>query len=327
MLLQNNNYIIGVDGGGTKTNIALANLNDKILKIVKSGPSNLRNVGIKKAVENVAEGIARILPKAQEIRISSTFIGLPAAEEEFKFKIKEIKKEFFKQKKIAKIFKGKVVIGNDQIVAFKSGTDENDGIVLIAGTGCVAHGWKGKKEYKASGWGWLADEGSAFWIGQKVFQAVLKSLDGRGPKTLLKDFLFLEFKTKKETPNLLNQKIYSSNFTPLERRSFLTGFIETVSLLSLVCDRAAKKEDRLAKQILIEAGKELALSVKTVVKKLNFSNEKFPLVLVGSLFKSKIILDTLKKEIKTFASRAELIIPEKEPVAGAVRLAIEELTK
>jgi len=311
MIVQNNNYVIGVDGGGTKTSVALANLNGKILKIVKSSPSNLRNVGIKKAIESVGKGIAEILPKNKKIRISSTFIGLPAVEEEFRFKTKEIKKEFFKQKKIAKIFKGKIVIGSDQIVAFKSGTDESDGIVLIAGTGCVVHGWKGKKEYKTSGWGWLADEGAAFWIGQKVLQVVLKDLDGRGPKTLLKNFVFRKLKIKKRKAFFLNQKIYSPDF------------IEAVSSLSFICNTAAEKGDKTAKNILAEAGKELALSVKIVVKKLNFSEVKFPLVLIGSVLKSKIVLETVKKEIEKIAPKTEFIIPKQEAVVGAVKLAIE----
>lgn len=310
-----NGYVIGVDGGGTKTIVALAHLNGRILKIAKFGSSNPRNIGIKRAVENVVKGIKSILPKNKKAKILSTFIGLPAVEEELKLKIQEIQKELLTEKRIRQAIRGKVVLDSDQLIAFKSGTDKKEGIVLIAGTGCVAHGWKGKKEHKASGWGWLADEGSAFWVGQKVILAVLKNLDGRGPKTSLKNFVFRHFRIKKQDLYLLNQKIYSQNF------------IEVVAPLSSICNLAAKKGDKLAKEILIEAGKELALSVKTVVKKLNFSNEKFPLVLVGSLLKSKIILDTLKKEIKTFAARAEFIIPAKEPVAGAVKLAIEELTK
>ena len=306
-------YVIGVDGGGTKTELVLANLNGKILKIAKSGPANLRNVGIKKAVENIAEGMAKILPEDKKIKIVSIFVGLPALEEEFKFKLKEIEKEFFNQKKIAKIFKGKVTIGSDQIVAFKSGTEEVDGVVLIVGTGCVAHGWKDKKEYKASGRGWLADEGSAFWIGQKVFQAIWKDLDGRGPKTLLKDFVFHRFRIKKQDPDLLNQKIYSQNF------------IEVIAPLSFICDLAAKNGDKLAKDILIEAGKELVLPIKAVVKKLNFSKEKFPLVLVGGVLKSNTVLNTLKKEVKKVAPKAEFIIPKRNAVAGAVKLAIEKL--
>jgi len=310
---ENNNYVIGVDGGGTKTIVGLSDLNGRILKTEKSGSSNPRNIGVKRAVENVVKGIKSILPKNKKAKILSTFIGLPAVEEELRPKIQEIQKELLTEKRISKAIRGKVVFGSDQLIAFKSGTDKKEGIVLIAGTGCVAHGWDGKREYKASGWGWLADEGSAFWIGQKILQAVLKSLDGRGPKTSLKSFIFHRFRLKAQNPNLLNQKVYSQNF------------IEVVASLSSICNLADKKGDKLAKDILIEAGKELTLPIKAVVKKLNFSKEKFPLVLVGGVLKSNTVLKTLKKEIKKVAPGVEFIIPKKEPVVGAVKLAIEEL--
>jgi len=315
MFLKNHDYVIGVDGGGTKTVAALADLKSKIFKKAKSGSSNPRNVGIKMAIESIAKAVRKILPKNKKIEILSIFIGLPAVGEEFGLRIKEIQKELLKEKRISQVLKGEMVIVSDQLIAFKSGADKKEGIVLIAGTGCVAHGWKGKKEHKASGWGWLADEGSAFWVGQKIFQAVLKNLDGRGPKTLLTDFVFRKFKTKKQNLNLSNQKIYSPNF------------IEAVSSFSSIGNIVARKRDKSAKKILIEAGKELALSVKAVAEKLNFSKQKFPLVLVGSLLKSKIVLDTLKMEIKRFTPGAEFIIPKKEPVAGAVKMAIEKLKK
>jgi len=78
---------------------------------------------------------------------------------------------------------------------------------------------------------------------------------------------------------------------------------------------------------LIETGKELALSTKTVIKKLNFQKVKFPLVLVGSMFNSKTVLDTLKKEVKKLAPRVNFIRPKVEPVIGAVKLAIEQVKK
>ena len=52
-------YVIGVDGGGTKTISALANLEGKILAFGKSGPSNVRKVGLKIAVENIAKAIKK----------------------------------------------------------------------------------------------------------------------------------------------------------------------------------------------------------------------------------------------------------------------------
>jgi len=305
-------YIIGVDGGGTKTTAALSNLKGKVLKIAKTGPSSPRNVGIKKAVENVAKAIEQVLKEtSKEDQIMVTFIGLPALEEEFKFKKGEIKKELLKNKKILKIKKGKVTINSDQIVAFRSGTNEKDGVVLIAGTGCVAHGWRAKKEAHASGWGWLADEGSGFWVGHKVFQAIFKDLDGREPKTLLTKLVFQRLKIKTKENLLL--KVYSKDFS------------EIVPLFSVFCDVASQKGDRVAKEIMREAGKELALAVKVVIKKLNFQKKKFPLVLVGSMFKSKIVLKQVQKEIKKLAPKVKFVQPRKEPVVGAVKLALENL--
>lgn len=310
---HNNNYVIGVDGGGTKTMAALADLNGRILKIEESGPANPRNVGIKKTVESIILSIKRILPKNKKAKIRSIFIGLPAVEEEFKPRIKEIKKGILTNKKISEVLTGKLTIDSDQLVAFRSGTDQKEGIVLIVGTGCVSHGWKREKEHKASGWGWLADEGSAFWIGQRVFQAVLKDLDGRGSKTLLTDFVFKKFRIKEKKLNLLNQKIYTTNF------------INDIVSFSLICNLAAEKGDKIAKKILAEASKELAVSVKTVMRKLNFSKKEFPLVLVGGVLKSKIFLDIIKKEIKKNIPSVQFIILEEKPVTGAVKLAIENL--
>lgn len=300
-------YVIGVEGGGTKTVAALADLNGKILKIAKSGSSSSRNIGIKKATDNIARAIKGVLKR--DNKIVSTFIGLPAVAEEFKSKKIKIRKEL--SKRVPKIFKGKVEIGSDQEVAFRSGSNQKDGVVVIAGTGSVIRGWKGKKQVHVSGWGWLADEGSAFFVGQRTFQAVFKDLDGRGHKTLLTKLTFKEFKLKKkeDLPNF----IYSRNPT------------EVIPLLSIICDKATKKGDKVAKSILIEAAQELALGVNTVIKKLNLKSLKFPLVLVGGIFKSKIVVNKVKKEIKKAAPGVKFIRPDKEPVIGAVKLAIKRI--
>ncbi|UZE93456.1 MAG: hypothetical protein IB617_01320 [Candidatus Nealsonbacteria bacterium] len=302
-------YVIGVDGGGTKTIAVLANLEGRILKIARAGSSSPRNVGIKKATDNVAKAINKLLKQKKDAKIISTFIGLPAVAEEFKSKKKEIKKEI--SKKVPEIFKGKVEIGSDQEVAFRSGSDQKDGVLVIAGTGCVARGWRGKKQAHSSAWGWLADEGSAFFVGQKTFQVIFKDLDGRGPKTLLTKLTFKELKLRKKED--LVDFIYSKNPTV------------TVPLLSIICDKASKRGDKIAKKIMVEAGQELVLAAEPVIKKLKLESLKFPLVLVGGIFKSKIVLNRVKKEIKKIAPKVKFIRPKEEPVVGAVKLAIERM--
>lgn len=304
-------YVIGVDGGGTKTTAALADLEGRILKLAKTGPSSFVKVGIKETVLNITKAIEKILKGNKKNKILSTFIALAAIEEDKKMK-KVVMRNLLRQPKISQIFKGKVKVSSDQIAGFRTGTDENDGVVLISGTGSASHGWYRNKEVHASGWGWLSDEGSAFWLGQKAYQAVLKDLDNRGPKTLMTDLFLRKFKVKKAEG--LKRKIYFKN-----------NLIKTASSLSLLVNKAAQKGDKIAKNILIESGKELAISANTVIKELNLQKRKFPLVLIGNVFKSKIILNTVQKEIKKTAPKIDFIKPRKDPVIGAVKLAIKEV--
>ena len=151
MLLKNNNYVIGVDGGGTKTVAVLADLNGKIVAKSKTGPSHFIKAGLEETILNITEAIEKViafLTPSQKKEIASTFIGLTAIEEN-KEMGKKIKKILSQQPKISQIFKGKVIVESDQIAAFRSGTDEKEGVVLISGAGCAAHGWRGKKEAKA----------------------------------------------------------------------------------------------------------------------------------------------------------------------------------
>lgn len=309
---KENQYIIGVDGGGAKTVVAIADLKGKILAKIKTVSSHPRNLGLKKATDNLSLAIAEILKKVKKgEKINATFLGLPAMEEEFKLKKDIIKKELFKHKEISLIFTGKVIIGSDQLVGFRSGTDEKNGIVLNAGSGSVVHGWSGRREVKICGWGYLSEMGSAFFVGQKTIQAIFKDLDGRDKKTLMTKLIFQRLKIKKKED--LIKLIYSKE--PME----------IVPYFSIICDFASKKGDEVAKKILIETEKELVLSAKTAIKKLNFQKRKFPLILIGSMFKSKILLELVKKEIRKFAPKAKFIRPTVEPVIGAVKLALEKI--
>ena len=164
-----------------------------------------------------------------------------------------------------------MIIEGDQPAAFRSGTDKKEGVVLISGTGSVSMGWKGKKTAGASGWDWfLGDDGSGFWLGREALRAVCRQFDSRGKKTLLSNLIFKQWKIKRKEQ--LMQKVY---------HGYKEDFVEQISLLSPLIDKAARRGDRIAKDILIEGGKELALAVIQVIKKLKFGKNIFPLFLNG----------------------------------------------
>ena len=202
-------YIIGVDGGATKTKAILADFEGKILKTVFTEASSLRNNGVEKSVENIVASIKKISIKD----VSLIFIGLPDVGEEFGREIKDIKKKIAKKIKF-----NNITIVSDQLIAFRSGTDEKNGVVLIAGTGSVAHGWNHGKEEKASGWGWLAEEGCAFWAGKEALQSAFRNLDDGNENVLTKNVLE---KFNVRNANSLAGKIYSNNVLD-NQNSYLT---------------------------------------------------------------------------------------------------------
>jgi N-acetylglucosamine kinase len=304
--VKNNYYIIGVDGGGTKTACALADMEGKIITRALVGSVKPRNIGITATAKNLADGIYGVLKSKTNIKIVSTFIGIPDVEEEYKNKKVTIIKELKKHKKIAKIFNGKVNIGSDQLVAFRSGANGKDGIVAIAGTGSATHGWNSGKEVLVNNQGWVS-KGAAEWIGSKIMQAIAESLDGRGEKTILVDLVFKKYKFN-DIDKLL-EFFYKDSKSDLPK-------------LAILCDKAAIGGDKVAREILIRAGKEIALSVRAAAATLGFF-EQVPLVLVGGVYKSRWVADTAMNEIERYYPGKFDFVVVGDPVAGAVKLAIE----
>jgi len=302
-------FVVGVDGGGTKTAAALADARGEIIARAVSGGSSVRNAGIKLAAENVAKAIYDLIKRRKNIKIASTFIGLPAMEEECKNKKVAILAELKKHKIIVPIFAGKVEIGSDQLVAFRAGSYAKDGVVAIAGTGCAIHGWNGKKEFLANTKGWLASKGSGTWIGMQAVQAIAEDLEGRGEKTILGQMIFAKFKFKDVNDFLTF--IYQNPASNLPQ-------------LAPVCDHAASRKDKVAQEILVAAGKEIARAVIAAAQKLDFC-EQAPLVLAGGVYKSRMVADSAANEIeRRYPGKFDFVFID-DPAVGAIKLALEAI--
>jgi N-acetylglucosamine kinase-like BadF-type ATPase len=312
MNYKNQKYVIGVDGGGMKTAAALANLEGKILARVKTGPSNIQKIGLKPVIENISKALNQVSKKYSKDKIVFIYLGLAGGLERDEKKKEEIKKQLLKSSELSWISSKNLLIESDQLIAFRSGTNNKEGVLIIAGAGSIVVGWGSKdKKIIIGGRDYLiGDEGSGFWIGEKVLRMVCCSIDDIAPRTLLQKVVFKKLKIKTESDLL--RKIYQSKA------------VETIASISSIIDKAAEKKDKIARDILFQASQELTIRANSVIQKLNFRNKKFPLVLVGSVFKSKIVLTQIKKRIKKFAPYTDFICPKQEPVIGAIKLAIKQ---
>ncbi|MDP3047271.1 MAG: BadF/BadG/BcrA/BcrD ATPase family protein [Chloroflexota bacterium] len=304
-------FVLGVDGGGTKTTAILLDRGGSVLGRGQAGPSNRYAVGdatagveLRRAIEaalergNVAAadvrviclGMAGVDRPGDSAAVTSVVRGiLPAAE---------------------------VLVHNDALIALAGGVGRLYGVVLIAGTGAIAYGVDAQRHSRrASGWGHLlGDEGSGYDIGLRALRAVLRAHDGRGPATTLTARVLSAWNLNR--PEDLIGLVYAPDF-PRRR---------IASLLPLV-DEAVGAGDAVARELLVSAGHELGQAACAVIRGLGMEQEVFEVVLAGGAFQTRHLLrDAVDETVRALAPRAVLIEPRHEPAMGAALLALQLAT-
>ena len=309
-------YILGVDGGGTKTTVQIADVRGKAVTRVVSGASSYKSVGISKAIENLNKAVfnaIKNLKTSEDVYFISSCFGFAGndAEEDSKT-YKEI---VFNNKLGSHLDPKRTIICNDTRIAIELGGKNNNKIVVIAGTGsnCLGINEDGD-QIKASGWDYiLADEGSGYAVGLSALKAVMRAYDGRGKKTLLSETILKELNLKKVLD--LVRWAYDEPFSK----------VKIGALAKTVC-MTARMGDSVSMDILVKEAEEAAVSVITVADKLGFKNKSFDLIFTGSLFKcEEHFKNVLMRRVKEDFPGINFMPRIKNSVAGAVKLALEKL--
>lgn len=302
--------LVGVDGGGSSTTVAVVDKDGSLLGIEKGGPSRLETVGTDKARDQISECLKAALRKAslgvENIDIMSFgFGGLDSAPK--KRQAEKIAEE---------VAPGiETIIENDAAVGLFSGTFGRAGISLIAGTGTLLVGINesGLRD-RVDGWGHLfGDLGSAYYLGREAVRKSLEHFDGRGEETILTRMIVEELEIS-EISEVMDY------FYGRENEAM------NIAELSPLVDRAAERGDKVANLILDSAARELRRSVLTLIKKLNMGSMKtLRIVLIGGVFNSKKLTKTLKSFIREEHSNVDFVRPDWDPVTGAVVFAMKAI--
>lgn len=263
-------YVLGIDGGGTKTSGVVADESGQVYMQALGGSSN-PNALTQKEFEEVLSGLLADL-KEQDPHIFSQLaacfagmsgVGESGGDEEF---AKLLKKQLPAQTK--------VVVVNDAYNALYSGTLGNPGIVQIAGTGAISFGINYEdKQARAGGWGYLFDDaGSGYFLGNEALRTVFEHYDGRGPATVLTERL-LNFFEVGHVPELIG-KIYKQEEHPRA----------LISKLSPIVVDEAEAGDPAAEEILCKACEEMIKCIEAVHHRLFDADHPTVVVLSGGVF-------------------------------------------
>ena len=302
-------FVIGVDGGGTKTRALLAD--DRGQRVaeatgagstVKHGEAERSAGVIAGVVRDVLEQADKAGNKPRVLYVGVAGVGRPTE--------REALHEALSTHDLA----DDLVIDTDFSVALTDAFGEGPGVLVIAGTGssAFARGPAGATA-RCGGWGpVIGDEGSGSWIGRRALSVVAAAADGREPETALTGAVLTAAEVS-ETSELIR---WASNATPA-----------TLATLAPVVLSVADGGDLRANSIVSMAVEELALHVRALARQL-FTDERasVPVALTGGLLKKgSSFRKRLEHRLKVAVPGAQVHAAEIDAARGAVHAALRTL--
>lgn len=306
--------VIGVDGGGTSTRVALATDQGHVLGLGTAGSGNYHDVGVEVVRSHIDQSLAQAWKIAglHPQQVDAAFLGLGSvASAEDRAAIRQVAED------LSLTVNGNVKVDHDLRAALAGGLVGKPGIILIAGTGSSCFGLSTDgRTWRSGGWGALLDDvGSSGWLGVQSMVAAVREHDGRGKPTVLSSRVLNILGI-----NDIDQILHRVDSEGLTRR-------ETGSLAKLVTGAAAEG-DLVAQEIIAAGTDELSILIATVADRLdlNESLDVVPVAVTGGLTKAgDVFLEPLRKAVKNRAPRCEVIEPQLPPVMGAVLIALQSL--
>jgi len=303
-------YVLGVDGGSTRTIAVLANDRGEVLARREGAASNYQLLGKLRLQAELGEFLRELLRDAQvpEAKVAVLFLGLSG--------VGRPEDRAGAEEALAKVnLAERVKADSDAAIAMTAAFGHEPGIILIAGTGSICLGRDGNGTWiRSGGWGHLLDDaGSGYFIGQQALVAALRYHDGRGERTVLRERL-------EKTLGLSD----IGGLVPLLYQGKLDKF--RIAALAPLVFQAARDHDGLANEILFHAGRELGLLISAVAQRLTHVRSPIRVALLGGVFREKdMLMPGMDSVLRRAPRPVEISMPRFEPAIGAVILALEEL--
>ncbi|AFY50825.1 putative N-acetylglucosamine kinase [Nostoc sp. PCC 7524] len=316
-------YVLGIDGGGSKTVCILMDDTHQVLGRGQAGASNYQSIGQEAALKSLESAIYaasnEALKLTNNIKIAAVCLGLAGVG---RAKDIEIVESLLKNLQNSKylplkwdLHPSNIVICNDALIALVGGVGHSVGIVVAVGTGSIVFGrnWQGETK-RVGGWGYiLGDEGSAYQIAVRGMQAALKAYDGREKNTnLIEDF-----------KQHLGLASIEDLIEVIYRRSW---GVKQIAALAPIVDLAAASGDGVANNIINDAVRELVKATSTVVQEIFTPDSSVEIVTTGSVWRARCkVHERFTASMMKIFPQVKVTFPQHEPAYGAGLLALQSL--
>lgn len=288
--------VLGVDGGGTKTEWALYECQAHHSNFLREGRLPASNV--KLISEPALIRLLRTLPA--EASHVGVFLAGCGTDKERK-RLDQIARDIWPS--------ARIIVGSDRDSAFATAFENGDGIAVIAGTGSAVQGRHRGQRLKVGGWGQLlGDRGSGYDLGMRGLRSCLRIYDLENRTTDLARAILTELKL-----NSLDELVnWAKDADKL-----------SVAKLTPVIFHAAQQGDRAVTELLKQGAGRLAEYVRVASHRLKLPRPKVKLL--GGLFVHyPDYVEMLREQLEPMVPGARLEVCDRSASYGAAWLACEE---
>ncbi len=299
--------VVGVDGGGTQTTIALYDAGqrpDLLTPLIRTStePAAVDPSHPERSVEQLEQAVRTAVKEADRtLPVHMLVAGLAGAGRD------EVREDL--QRRLQKTGVAKHVrLVTDARVAYYDAFEGEAGMILISGTGSIAYGQNDTgTTRRVGGWGpLLGDEGSGYDIALHGLRAILKAADGRGVDTKITDAVL-------ETLDLQGVNDLVTWIRRAERSEIASCAKDVL--------RVASNEDEVAMEIAGSAVEQLRGHVRALRDRLGpWENSPGVAFHGGIIAPGQPLFEPVKDAVRTLGCAAQN--KRIDPARGAVKLAL-----
>ncbi len=293
-------YLLGVDGGGSKTALVLTDLEQTPIAVKTYGRSNPGDIGYPAMEELLLTGLAEICREnsVDPTQVASVFAGVAGLTS---FKMTDTFRAAVEKQFPCAVCDCSHDGMNVLYGAFPNG---EDGAIVICGTGSSCFAKAGDTVYRIGGYGQFDLTGNGYEIGKAAFAHVFRTLDGRDKRGALADLLDSRF------DGSCHKHIFEINaYTKTQFASFAPLVFQ-----------AAREGDPAATAILEQNFAYIAELISTAAT--CYPGKPYSVALAGGIFRDDLAFQMVREKV---SSEVTLFRLNREPYLGAVAKAAIQL--
>ena len=283
-------YLLGIDGGGSKTDFLLCDFELNEIARRVSTRSNPNDVGIEAVKSLIRENIALLLAESgiSNGDIAAAFAGIAGlTSRDYAAQVTKTLSDMLPNAKCGAL--------HDGINVLYGAFPYEDGVSIICGTGSSCFVKRGNELFRIGGYGSFDLIGNGYEIGRAGIAHALKTADGREKSGVL--------------ASLIAERVGNDFVAALDK--LLPMSKDELAAFAPLVFKAAENGDPAAMQIITDNMKYVA---SLITRAGDYFENEYCVALAGGVLKNGLSLSLLKAFIP---ERARLISNDRAPAFGA----------